>query len=68
MLGNLTILPHEENRQADTHPYTQKRVILKRSTYALSKEAATWKSWTPPVVEQRTERLRQRLIDHWRLA
>lgn len=68
MLGNLTVLPHDENRRADTHPYAQKRQIFKRSTLAISKEAATWKDWTPEVIQARTQRLGKLLIDHWRLA
>lgn len=68
MLGNLTVLPHDENRRADTHPYVQKRQIFKRSTYAISKEAATWKDWTPEVIQARSQRLGKLLIDHWRFA
>jgi hypothetical protein len=68
MLGNLTILPHEENRRADTHPYAQKRLIFKRSTFAFAKEAATWKDWTPEVIQARSQRLAKLLIDHWRLG
>ncbi len=68
MLGNLTILPHDENRRADTHPYAQKRQILKRSPLAISKEAATWKDWTPEVIQARTQRLGKLLVDHWRLT
>lgn len=68
MLGNLTVLPHDENRRADTHPYAQKRQIFKRSALAISKEAVTWKDWTPEVIQARTQRLGKLLIDHWRLA
>lgn len=66
MLGNLTVLPHDENRRADTHPFAQKRLIFKRSTLAISKEAATWKDWTPEVIQARTQRLSKLLVDHWR--
>lgn len=68
MLGNLTALPYDENRRADTHPYAQKRQILKRSSLAISKEAATWKDWTPEVIQARTQRLAKLLLDYWRLA
>jgi hypothetical protein len=68
MLGNLTVLPHDENRRADTHPFAQKRQIFKRSTLAISKEAATWKDWTPEVIQARTQRLSKMLIDHWRFS
>jgi hypothetical protein len=67
-LGNLAILTHQENRCADTLPFSEKRVILKRSAFALSNDAARVKAWTPEAVAQRTERLAQMLIAHWRLA
>lgn len=68
MLGNLTVLAHDENRRADTHPFAQKRVIFKRSSFAIAKEAATWKDWTPEVIQARSQRLSKLLIDQWRLA
>lgn len=67
MLGNLAVLPHAENRMADTHPYAEKRGILKRSTFDISKDAAKSKAWTPEVVLARSNRLAKLLIDHWRL-
>ena len=68
MLGNLTVLAHDENRRADTHPYAQKRMIFKRSSFAIAKEAATWRDWTPEVIQARSQRLSKLLIDHWRLG
>lgn len=67
MLGNLAVLPHIENRMADTHPYAEKRSILKRSSFDISKDAAKSKAWTPDVVLARSDRLAKLLIEHWRL-
>jgi hypothetical protein len=66
-LGNLTILTHQDNRYADSLPFAQKRAILKRSEYPISKDAAKAKAWTPEVVTERTKRLAGMLIAHWRL-
>jgi len=67
-LGNLAILSHEDNRLADTHPFAAvKRKILKNSAYALANDAAEAKAWTPEIVKQRTARLVDLLIEHWRL-
>jgi hypothetical protein len=66
-LGNLAILSHRDNCDADTKPYEVKRRILKASGFALSKDAAKEKEWTPKVVEARTGRLLELLIEYWRL-
>jgi len=66
-LGNLAILTHQDNRRADTRPFADKRKILKNAPYALAKDAARAKDWTPETVEQRTARLVDLLIGHWRL-
>ena len=50
MLGNMTILTHPQNREADNNPYDAKRRILKTSGFALSKHAATEKTWNAEVV------------------
>jgi hypothetical protein len=67
-LGNLAILTHQDNCAADTKPYEVKRSILKASGFALSKDAAKEKAWTPAVIEARSERLLAALVEHWRLA
>jgi hypothetical protein len=67
-LGNLAILTHQENRCADTLPFSDKRAILKRSAFALSNDAARVKAWTPEEVALRTERLARMLIAYWHLA
>lgn len=67
LLGNLTLLDHGDNQRADTHPYEVKRAIFKRSPYALANEAAKYKTWTPDVVRDRTDRLVKMLSEHWRL-
>ena len=65
MLGNLTLLTHEDNQAADRHPYTFKRAIFRRSEFALANEAARAKAWTPDTVRARSDRLAKLLIDHW---
>jgi hypothetical protein len=66
MLGNLTVLKHDENQAADTHPYARKRVIFKDSEIALANEAAKAKAWTPEHVRARSDRLAKLLQDYWR--
>lgn len=66
MLGNLTVLRHDENQAADTHPFSHKKAIFKRSKIALANEAAKAKAWTPEYVRGRTDRLAKLLEDYWR--
>lgn len=65
LLGNLTVLTHEDNQLADTHPFAFKRAIFKRSKIPLANEAARAKAWTPDTVRARSERLASSLIEHW---
>jgi hypothetical protein len=67
-LGNLAILTHRDNCDADTKLFEVKRKILKASGFPLSKDVAKQKAWTPKVVEARTARLAEMLIKHWRLS
>ena len=67
MLGNLTVLAHAENRQADTLPFDDKRPIFKRSAFAISNDVAKNKAWNPQIVVARTERLARLLADHLKL-
>jgi hypothetical protein len=66
-LGNLAILTHQDNRCANTLPFPEKRVILKRSDFPLTRDAAKVKIWSPRAVTERTERLAGLLIGHWHL-
>jgi uncharacterized protein DUF262/uncharacterized protein DUF1524 len=67
-LGNLAILTHRQNRDADTKPFDVKRKILRSSGYALSKDAAKERTWTAKEIDARTKRLYQMLVRHWRLG
>ena len=67
MLGNVTILTHLQNREADNSPYDVKRRILKTSGFALSKHAATEKLWNAEVVGRRSDSLFELLARCWRL-
>lgn len=67
MLGNITILTHLQNREADNSPYSIKRRILKGSGFALSKHAAKRRDWTAQVIAARTDYLFAELVRAWRL-
>jgi Protein of unknown function DUF262/Protein of unknown function (DUF1524) len=67
MLGNVTILTHLQNREADNSSYDVKRRILKTSGFALSKHAATEKTWNAEVVARRSDALFELLVRCWRL-
>ena len=67
MLGNVTILTHPQNREADNSPYEVKRKILKASGFAISKHAAAQKIWNGEVIADRSEELFELLADCWRL-
>ncbi|HEU4378419.1 MAG TPA: DUF262 domain-containing HNH endonuclease family protein [Hyphomicrobiaceae bacterium] len=67
MLGNVTILTHPQNREADNSPYEVKRRILKASGFPLSKHAASQKVWNAAVIAGRSEQLFELLADSWRL-
>ena len=67
MLGNVTILTHLQNREADNSPYDIKRRILKTSGFALSKHAATEKIWNADAVARRSDALFDLLARCWRL-
>ena len=67
-LGNLALLSHRDNRLVDVAPFAGKKGTLKRSPYALAKDASRERVWNAKTVLDRTERLAQILIKHWRLA
>jgi hypothetical protein len=67
MLGNITILTHPQNREADNNPYDAKRRILKNSGFALSKHAASEKTWNAQVIADRSDELFEMLVRCWRL-
>jgi hypothetical protein len=67
MLGNVTILTHLQNREADNSSYDVKRRILKTSGFALSKHAAAEKIWNAEVVARRSDALFELLARCWRL-
>ncbi|KAB2920187.1 MAG: DUF262 domain-containing protein [Hyphomicrobiaceae bacterium] len=66
-IGNMAILTHTQNREADTSAFEVKRKILKGSGFALSKDAAKDKVWTPEVIRRRSGRMCALLFDYWRL-
>jgi Protein of unknown function DUF262/Protein of unknown function (DUF1524) len=67
MLGNVTLLTHQQNRDAGNKPYKDKRGTLKRSGFELSRHAAKEKTWAAEVIARRTDELVALLATAWRL-
>jgi hypothetical protein len=66
-LGNLTLLSPEDNQKADTLDWVDKRPILAKSHYALSKRLAQADTWTPARILERTEELIGILFKDWEI-
>ncbi|HRN84303.1 MAG TPA: DUF262 domain-containing HNH endonuclease family protein [Hyphomicrobium sp.] len=64
-LGNLTFLAPGDNQQADTLDWAQKKPILARSQFLLSKHVAEERDWTPDRILARTETLIGVLFKEW---
>jgi hypothetical protein len=66
-LGNLTLLAPEDNQRADTLDWADKRPILARSQYLLSKRLAEAEAWTPARILERTEEMIGILFKDWEI-
>jgi hypothetical protein len=66
-LGNLTLLAPEDNQKADTLDWADKRPILARSQYLLSKRLAEAEAWTPARILERTEEMIGILFKDWEI-
>lgn len=66
-LGNLTFLTPEENQQADTLTWEEKRPILAGSKFVLSRRVAEVEDWTPARILARTEELIAALFEDWQI-
>lgn len=66
-LGNLTFLAPGDNQQADTLDWAQKKPILARSHFLLSKHVADERDWTPDRILARTETLIGVLFKDWEI-
>lgn len=66
-LGNLAVLSLAHNQEAGIEPYEVKRQLLRRSTYALARNAAVAADWTPDVIERRSRDLVNLLLKTWKL-
>lgn len=66
-LGNLTFLAPGDNQQADTLGWEEKKPILARSGFVLSKHAAEEREWTPERILARTETLIGVLLKDWEI-
>lgn len=67
-LGNLTFLEASFNRQLGNAPYTEKRDVYQKSSYALSKQVAALapNEWTLSHMDHRQRVLAQRAVSVWR--
>ena len=69
-LGNLVLLSHAQNQEADRAPYAEKRQIFfanGTAEFALTRDIAGCQTWTPDIVRARTERLAGLLAHIWHL-
>lgn len=66
-LGNLTFLSPAENQKADQQDWPEKRSILARSQYVLSRRLAESKAWTAAEIFSRTEELISILFKDWEI-
>ena len=72
LLGNLTLITHDQNKIADTKPYAEKRKVFFNTPgapiYALTKDIAAIEDWTYDAIEERHERLVRLLCADWGLV
>ena len=71
-LGNFCLLTKKDNQNADRLDFTDKRDQIYRSRkrggqFAMTRDVATYESWTPDEVRERTNRLAKLLIRDWKL-
>jgi len=72
LIGNLTLLNYDQNREADTKSFPEKRKIFfefrgNPPIHALTKDFAGVQDWTLEVIEARQERLVRLLCEDWGL-
>ena len=69
LLGNLILITHDQNRDADNKPYPKKREIYLASrgapVHAVTKDIVGIPEWTLQAIEQRHERLVRILCEDW---
>ncbi|MEZ6022366.1 MAG: HNH endonuclease family protein [Hyphomonadaceae bacterium] len=71
LIGNQTLVTHDQNKRADAKPYPDKRKIFFNTPgapiHALTKDIANVDDWNPDVIEARQERLVRLLCEDWGL-
>jgi hypothetical protein len=71
LLGNLTLITYDQNKEADVKPYPQKRGVYFNTRgapiHALTKDIAPIEEWTLQAIEERHERLVRILSEDWGL-
>lgn len=71
LLGNITILNHDQNSRADNKPYPAKRDICLKTPgapiHALTRDIIGITEWTVDAIEERHERLVCILLEDWGL-
>ena len=71
LLGNLTLLTHDQNAAADVRPYSEKRKVYfdtNAPILALTKDIAPIEDWSLQAIEERHERLVRILSEDWGLV
>lgn len=66
-LGNLSLLTFDENQEAGSLDWPQKRAVLAHSKIALSRQAAEAEQWRVAEIDARTEHLIAVLFAAWQL-
>jgi hypothetical protein len=67
LLGNLTLVTHDQNRRADNRPFAEKRDVIFKTPgapiHALSRDLEAIGEWTLAAIEERQERLSRILCE-----
>lgn len=66
-LGNMALLTFQENQAVGNSEYQDKRKILAKSRFVLSRDAAQAGAWTPAHVLARSDALVGVMFDHWQI-
>ena len=66
-LGNYTLFEDDKNRECETLPFENKKVIFQTSKYELSKQII-YHDWTPNTIDKRQESLAKHATSIWRIA
>ena len=73
LIGNLTLISYDQNKEADAKGYAEKRKLYTSfrgnpPIHALTRDIESISSWTMDAIEARQERLISRLCADWGLV